>query len=47
MLLQNNIEEPAPPVLNKRSNDFSYEKTKFYFNDIIREKKEKNDNFNR
>ena len=40
MLLQNNIEEVILPILNKRSNEFSYEKTKTYFNAIIREKKE-------
>jgi len=36
MLLNNNLEKPRPPILNKRSKDFYYNKTKTCFNAIIR-----------
>lgn len=48
MLLQNKIDEPVAPVLNKRSDDFCYKETEIYFNDIMRRhRKQINDNFNR
>jgi hypothetical protein len=48
MLLQNNIDESSTPILNKRSNDFSYQYPELYFNDIMSTNREQiNDNFNR